>query len=668
MENSNIKAINQIINWVIVFLIGLTPLFFLPITTNFYGFNKNFLLYFVTGLLFLAWGAKIGLEKRISFRRTPFTGFVFLFALGFLLATIFVSPNKMEPFLYAGETGTIVTLALLYFIIVNNLEKSTHRKILNALIIGAGVLGLIAVYQFLGLNETLFPNLPEWSKDKLWTPAGGSLPLISFLIVGLVLSLTAFLKRFSKSVLASVGFGLATVLTALGLIVTVSQILPGKETTMVILPYRSAWVIAIEAFKQNPLFGVGPGNFISAFNRFRPVAFNQANFWNARFGASSSYLLQLLTVGGILSLVPFVLLTLKIVRSVKKESKNPWYLSLLILLFSLFFLPGNYLAIFSFFVLLAVWTPKTEVPGVSVPKQFSLIPLGLLVIGVAIAFYLGGRAYAADLHFWRSLVAFAENQGIEVYNRQIKALNLNPNHTSYRLAYAQTNFALANSLASQPELTDQDRAQITQLVQQAIREAKLATVLGPRNAETWENLAQLYQNLLNFAQGSDQWAIAAYLQAVATDPINPRIRVNLGGLYYSLQNYDAAVRQFQNAVDLKPDFANGYYNLAAAYREQEKYVEAYNAMQLVLNLIPSNSADYQQAKGELDELAKKLPAEVAAPTQPPTPSEKELTKPEPLPTPVIEPPIKLPEEAGPEIEETPEPEPTPEITPTPQQP
>lgn len=665
------ENLNNIITWLIVGLIFLTPLFFLPITTNFYGFNKNFLLYLLTGLLMLAWGIRIALTKKIKISQTPFGLLIILFVFGQIMTTVFASPNKTETFLLAGETGTIIALGLLYFVIINNLKQSAKRYCLNAIIATAALLGLLAVFQFLGLTETLLAtNAPQWIKAKFWTPTGGPLILVIFLIIGLLFSLITFLKKFTQSTLKAVGFGLATVLCSLGLIVTISQILPGKESAVVILPYSSAWAIAIEAFKQNPLFGVGPANFLSAFNRFRPVAFNQSEFWNARFGSSSSYPLHLLTTSGLFGLVPFVLLALKILKQARKNRTNLPYFGVLACLLLLFFLPANYLTLFTFFVLLAIWVPKTGESVLAVPKQFSLIPLGLVGIAVAVAFYFGNRAYLADIYFRRSLTALAQNQGIETYNYQIKAIELNPRRTSYRLAYSQTNFALANSLASQPDLSDQDRTQISQLIQQAINEAKRATVLNPNNAEVWENLGQIYRNIINFAQGAEEWAIAACRQAVATDPINPRLRVELGGLHYSLQNYDAAVRQFQIAVDLKPDFANGYYNLAVAYREQEKYPEAYNAMQLVLNFIPFDSADYQKAKDELDQLAEKLPVETTPAPQPTPKPEEELTEPEPLPSPVIEPPIELPEEAGPEIEETPETEtePTPEATPTPTQP
>ena len=342
-----------------------------------------------------------------------------------------------------------------------------------------------------------------------------------------------------------------------------------------------------------------------------------------------------------------------ILKRAKKLRRKPGLISALVALILLVFLPGNFLLIFAFFLLLAMVSPKNEKDRLELHPQVSLIPLILIVIGLGVGFYFAGRAYAGEIYFKRSLDALAQNRGIDTYNQQIQAITLAPSRTDFRLAYSQINLALANSLASKEEITDQDRDNISQLIQQAIREARIATTLNPTNAGNWENLALLYRNLINFAEGADQWAIAAYQETINTDPINPRHRLDLGGIFFALGNFEEAIRQFRHAVDLKPDLANGYYNLAVAYSQQEKYPEAYQAMQITLNLIPIDSPDWQKAKDELDQLAELLPPPVEQPVAgEPVPPEEVLTEPQPLPSPVIEPPLEIEE-----IEPEPEPEP-----------
>lgn len=644
------KLLEKIILWGSIIFTFLIPLFFLPITVSFYEFNKNILLFLFATLALVAWALKIVLKKEIRLVHTPFGLPLLLLTIAFVLSTVFVSPNKAEALLTPGATGTILAATFLYFFLINNLSSEARNSLLNALSTAAAVLALIAVYQFIGIGEAIAPF--AWMKSKLWTPVESPLTLTIFLLISLPLVLLPFFKKFRKSFLSAAAFGLAAVLICLGFVVTLYQILPPKGSSPILLPFLNSWAIAIEGFKQTPLFGVGPENFLTAFNRFRPILFNRYPFWDVRFEVSSSYPLHLLTTVGILGLIAFLWLVLKIFSHLKPDRHffqklNSSFLSLLIIIPVMFFLPTSTLIIFVFFILLACSSAKTGETQQRLRKQFAFIPLILSLAIAATVFYLDGRAYAAEIYFKKSLDALAKNLGAETYNNQIKAISLNPQRTRFRFAYSQTNFALANALAARKDLSDQDRSNISQLVQQAIREAKIATVLSPDDAANWENLAQIYRNLINFASGADQWAIAAYQQAIRTDPVNPRIRVNLGGLFYALGNYDGASRQFQMSIDLKPDYANGYYNLAAAYREQKKYLEAYQTMQITVNLVPSNSPDWQKAKIELDDLAKKIPPQPTPTPQPTGKPEEALTKPQPLPSPVIKPPLELPKESEP---------------------
>jgi len=670
------KAINKIINWLTIGLAFLLPIFFLPITTEFYIFNKQALLIGFVGVMAILWLAKMAITQTLVFRRTVLDFPIILFAVAYIIASLASAPNKVLAFTAPTGAGTILALTLLYFVITNNLKPSSIRSTLYTLIASATLLGLAAVYQFLGFGEAV--AAAPWLKNKLFTPAGGSLILISVLITGLAVAVTFFLRQFGKEGLVLTIFtGGASVVIAVGLILTIYLLLPGKDTSLAMLSYPDSWAIGIESFKRNPFFGVGPGNYLSAFNRFRPVIFNNNDFWDVRFGNASSYPLELLTIGGLLILGTYLFLLIKSVSlwlkayHQGKEALLPLLIGLAGAMVIPWLIASNLVLLSYSYIFLAMVAILVGQKGVASfkAKTPTLMVLGVGLLLIIPSLYFWGRVYVADMAFRQSLNALVENRGTVVYNQQIRAITLNPYNPNYRRAYSQTNFALANSIAGQQELTDQDRANITQLIQQAIREAKAATVLNPTEATNWENLAQIYRNLINFAQGSDQWAIAAYRQAIVTDPINPRIRLNLGGLFYALQNYEAATRQFQNAVDLKPDFANGYYNLAVTYREREMYSEAYLAMQAVLNTLPIDSPDYQKAKDELDELAAKLPApeEVTPPEEEEAPI---LTEPSPLPSPVIKPPIELPEEeAAPEIpeeevkEETEEASPTPEPTP-----
>ena len=190
-------------------------------------------------------------------------------------------------------------------------------------------------------------------------------------------------------------------------------------------------------------------------------------------------------------------------------------------------------------------------------------------------------------------------------NLMTSAIAQNPKVDRYHASLAHGyGFAssLANNLSAQTgkDTIEADKSTITQLIQ-AIGEGK-AVATNPQRSGNWEILAQIYKNIMSFATGADQFTIQTYTQAIAFDPINPNLRIALGGVYYALGRYDDAIDAFKLAVIAKPDLANAHYNLAIAYREKKNFDNAIAEMNAVLSLVEKDSPDYALAKTELDNL------------------------------------------------------------------
>jgi tetratricopeptide (TPR) repeat protein len=281
-----------------------------------------------------------------------------------------------------------------------------------------------------------------------------------------------------------------------------------------------------------------------------------------------------------------------------------------------------------------------------------LVSIPVFVIVAFYGFY-AVTTVRAEATFKKSLDALARNDGNTTYNLMRTAIAINPFVDRYHASLAQVSFALANSMAQKPEgieLTDEERQTITVLIQQAIAEGKSTVSLNPTRSGSWELLGGIYRNVMAFADGADDFAVQSYSQAVALDPISPLLRVDLGGIYYALGNYDLAIDIFKLAVIAKPDLANARYNLAVAYREKGEIDKAIDEMTAVLTLVEKDSQDFEIAKQELANLESKKPVEEKAPSE-----GEELNPPE-ANEPAIDPQIQLPEEAAP---------PEPEVTPTP---
>lgn len=659
----NIEFLDKIISWGIAFTVFLVPLFFLPITTNFYEFNKQALLIISSSFLLLAWSLRLVLSKTLTLKITPFDLPVLLFLAAWILSTVLRSVNKFEALLQPGTTGTMIVLTIFYFLLVNNIGKKEIGRITHALLFSGVLLSLIAIYQFIGIASSIIPtDQLDWLKPQSFTPTGNLLALTVFLIILLPFSVTKVMSEL-KNQNYSLLFLLYTFFTLFllsGIGLAGYQLL--TTTKPISLPQITGWQIAIEAIKNSPLFGVGPTNFLSAFTQFKPMSFNLTSYWSVLFGVSSNFYFQVLTTIGFLGLGALAFLIFNILKVGFKNIKSPAYPSIFLTLILFLFFPVSFLSVFTFFVLLglaAVLSSNREYEEKSrVIPWLVTIPLTLVIIFTLFSY---SRFYLSEYYFKNSLDELTNNQGTNAYNLQIKAISLNPNQPVFRVTYAKTSFAIANAIAQKKDLSDQDRQNISILVQQAIREAKTAVTLNPQDVSAWENLALTYRALINFADGADTWTIAAYQEAINLDPYNPNLRLSLGGVYYGLHKWEEAQKLFEQVVILKPDYANGYYNLAAVFKEKGDLTQAIKTMESTLSLTVSGSEDWKKANQELGALKKRASEKAAAVKE----EEKKaveatssLNPPEPLPE-GLKPPLTLPTEAAPEVS------PTPEATPTP---
>ena len=289
-----------------------------------------------------------------------------------------------------------------------------------------------------------------------------------------------------------------------------------------------------------------------------------------------------------------------------------------------------------------------------VPLHFGLILILVLFIGASS--YFLGRTYAASVNSYNSIVQLQSGNLSNSYRDMRTAISLNPYNESYRTSFSQTNLLIADAIIrnaqkdlkpdQQLNLSENDKLQVSQAIQQAIAEAKSVVSLNPRLAQGWANLGVIYANLLNITQGSDTWAISSYQRAINLDPINPLNRMRLGSLYYLLGQYPDATQLFTQAVSLKPDLANAHFNLGWSLYQQKNYQGAASQMQAVMSLLEKDkkSQDYKSAKEAYDNFKKQVEL-----TQQ---QEQEASQGEQLnvqqPAPQLSPKIELPKSASPE--------------------
>lgn len=411
------------------------------------------------------------------------------------------------------------------------------------------------------------------------------------------------------------------------------------------LGFIPSWKIAVSAFRDSPFWGTSPASFIFDFGNYKTVEYNSSKNWNLRFdNAFNEYLQVLATLGGV-GLVALLSLTALFIssayqslklKSTNQDLRTPLAISGLIF-FILLALHSSTLVLWvialiilaSFMVLQNASRTDSEVSKSNIPGRIlrlsgeetlriDALPSVILTIFLGLVlftFFFAGKYALADYHHRLALNALSQNQGVIAYNELVIAEKLNPISDLYRIDLAQTNFALANAIAltkapneASPtgSLTDQDKQNIQVLLQQSITEGRNATALSPRSAANWEILGLLYRQIAGVAQNALVFSLDSYGKAIFQDPLNPNLRLSVGGVYYAIQNYDLAIRFFTDAINLKPDFANGYYNLSVALRDKGDLVNAQAAAEKVLTLVEKDSQDLKVANDYLSDLKNRI--------------------------------------------------------------
>lgn len=416
------------------------------------------------------------------------------------------------------------------------------------------------------------------------------------------------------------------------------------------LDFVTSWKIAASAFRDSPFWGSGPSTFLFDFTNYKTIEFNSAKVWNLRFDSPfNEYLLVLATLGGV-GLVALLSLTALFVSAAYKTLRTPnselrtlaisgiaFFIILTLHASTLPLMIIGLIILASFMVInlqesgawgkekvsdfrnmfLRIAANVTRTDSSQEIRVDALPGVILLIILALVAFtgFMGGKMALADYHHRLALNAVAANQGIVTYNELVAAEKLNPLNDLYRTDLAQTNFALANAIAAAKgpteaspggSLNDQDKQNIQVLLSQSIAEGRTAVTLSPKSAINWEILALLYRQIAGVAQNALIFSLDSYGRAIFQDPLNPNLRLAVGGVYYAVRNYDMAIRFFTDAVNIKPDFANGYFNLSVALRDKGDLAGAQATAEKTLSLIDKNSSDYQLLSDYIADLKKRI--------------------------------------------------------------
>ncbi len=607
----------------------LIPLLFFLFGSNFFSATKIFILLLVTIGVFGLWAAKNFLMRGLIVSRfnfeLPLSGFFIVVLAGILLLP---SPGAYTDAILGK--GGIILLSLIFF--VGAYHAARAEDVLAATRGLAGtvwVLGILSILSYLNLVNRVAPT---WIfSGSEFVRGENACYLAAFFSVAVILFGAQIAMRKKGKVIAALGVAGA----GAGLIfLAISLMMPGNQP--VFMPFSAGWAIVIEIFKnfRRLILGTSFNQFGIYSSFFRPQELNVDKYIFTNFSEISNGILEILGATGIAGFFLFCVMLIKLGKSVLSSPPSQarvFALPLAAVVLTFFFLPLSPALIFMFFFLLfltAVELREEKAKGYGSQKlrlipatdgflsfqtmqsesaSSQLAPLIFCVVaGLTFLVFLWSALYSliGEVHYFQMARAYAANQGNRAYEEANLAVGASKNRDGFYVALSQINFQLALTLNSQKKLTDKNRQDIAILINQAVAVATRATELNPDRAANFENLGNLYQQIMGAEASAKNLGAAAFIRAVNLDPRNPALRIRFAQFLIAAKEYNNALAQLNQALVLKSDYANAYYNAGLAYRGLNQKDNAENAYNLALKFVKKGSGDEMAIKQEIENLAK----------------------------------------------------------------
>lgn len=204
-SSSKVSTIESIIMLVLSVVVFLLPWICTPFTYEFYEITKNTVLIISVILLVTLWAIKASLKKQISLVKTPFDLPILIFLASQIISTVFSIYKQTSIWgYYSRFTGGListVTLVLLYYFVVNNINKKEYvNRLVKISTISITLLALFVILKSFNVFNPMFEKLASshaslsFLTSAIFTPVGTpnalpylfvlALPILLFFIFG----------------------------------------------------------------------------------------------------------------------------------------------------------------------------------------------------------------------------------------------------------------------------------------------------------------------------------------------------------------------------------------------------------------------------------------------------------------------------------------------------
>ncbi len=353
-----------------------------------------------------------------------------------------------------------------------------------------------------------------------------------------------------------------------------SSIIEGTGSTRLM-----AWSIAIDAWKEKPIFGSGPNNFYYSFNKFYNPKFLEYGIGETWFDNAHSALLNTLAVQGVLGFVTYIGLFFSAVLVLwRKTKQGDFLLNIHIISISSGFLiahffhnafvfenPTSFLYFFFFLAFVSSITSKDiAVEKNKKTKNVTLSFVSIVAIIILLLIYTTNvnpaRANNRTLDMIRN--AYSGGDVTLLYEDMIGIPS--PHIDDMRIDFSRTVYRII------PELVKRGRSEeAKKIFELAYNELGKNLDLHPLDIRVHILRSQLAEAVADLTKSVPLLIESEKMleQALVHSPKRQQIQYMLSIIKLKLQKFDEAIVLLETTINNNEVLGEGWWRLALIYRE-----------------------------------------------------------------------------------------------------
>ena len=133
--------------------------------------------------------------------------------------------------------------------------------------------------------------------------------------------------------------------------------------------------------------------------------------------------------------------------------------------------------------------------------------------------------------------------------------------------------------------------------QEALEKTTLLSQKYPGDSILFNISGACYHGLKQF-----ETAVKYYEKAIVIDPDYYKAHYNLGGLFHDMGKLNAAIKSFEKALSLKPDYAEAHNNIGNVFKELDQFDDAIKSFKKATEI----KTDYVEAHYSLGSIFQDL--------------------------------------------------------------